>query len=55
VGIRDEDRPEFDAERSKMVAGWRGYLARRNSTPPVPGKSLPVAEPGPAGRAGTGV
>jgi hypothetical protein len=37
------DRPEVDAQRDAIVAGWRGYLARRNATPPVPGKSFPAA------------
>jgi hypothetical protein len=39
----EPDRPEFDAQRDAIVAGWRGYLARRNATPPVPGKSFPAA------------
>ncbi len=39
------DRPEFGAQRDAIVAGWRGYLARRGATPRVPGKSLPVAAP----------
>jgi hypothetical protein len=36
-------RPGFAPRRQAIVDGWRRYLARRNATPPVPGKSLPAA------------
>jgi hypothetical protein len=45
VFVGDPDRPEFDVQRSAMVDGWRGYLARKQATPRAPGKSLPVTEP----------
>jgi hypothetical protein len=41
----DPDRPEYDSQRTAMVAGWRGYLARNAAMPRAPGKSLPTADP----------
>jgi len=46
------DLLEFDAQRTAIVAGWRGYLARKRATTRAPGKSLPGAAP-PQGRRGT--
>jgi hypothetical protein len=43
IGVGDLDRPEFDAERKAIVAGSRGYLARKEAMPRVPSKSLPRA------------
>jgi uncharacterized protein (TIGR03067 family) len=40
VSFRDADRPEFDTQRSAIVAGWRGYLSRVRPTRRAPGKSL---------------
>jgi hypothetical protein len=39
------DRPEFGAQRNAIVAGWRGYLARKRAMPRAPGKSPALAEP----------
>jgi hypothetical protein len=41
----DPDRPEYDSQRSAMVAGWQAYLARKATAPRAPGKSLPLAGP----------
>jgi hypothetical protein len=41
----DPDRPELDVQRGAMIAGWRGYLARKQATPCARGKSLPAAKP----------
>lgn len=37
------DSPNLDPQRRAVVNGWRAYLARRDKTLPVPGKTLPSA------------
>jgi hypothetical protein len=46
-GFVDDMAPEsreLDTKRAAIVAGWRGYLARRRAMPRAPGKTMPVAE-----------
>jgi hypothetical protein len=38
-GLRDN--AGLESQRKAVVDGWRAYLARRGTMPPVPGKSLP--------------
>jgi hypothetical protein len=40
-----KDQRAADARRDRMVAGWRGYLARLNGSPRAPGKALPMVKP----------
>jgi hypothetical protein len=44
LGFDFKDQREADAQRDRVVAGWRGYLARLKATPQAPSKTMPARD-----------